>query len=191
MPAKRPPVPLSRERIIDAALHIADGQGLRRLTMRRLGDALQVEAMAIYHHLPRGKEALMDALAEHVTAVEVDADGRDWQQVARAWARAGRAALLAHPGVLSLALTKPPKGRALASIAAQVEHLREAGLPDPAGAARTLRAYVFGSVAVEMQRSGWADPDATVEHARVESGDADFERGLDAVLTGLAHPGGM
>ena len=64
---------------------------------------------------------------------------------------------------------------------------------------RTLRAYVFGSVAVEMQRSGWADPDATVEHARVESGDADFERGLDAVLaglarthpTGLAHPDGM
>lgn len=47
MPAKRPPVPLSRERIIEAALHIADSQGLRRLTMRRLGDALEVEAMAI------------------------------------------------------------------------------------------------------------------------------------------------
>lgn len=128
VPAKRPPVPLSRERIIDAALHIADGQGLRRLTMRRLGDALQVEAMAIYHHLPRGKEALMDALAEHVTTVEVDpATAATWQDRARAWARASRAALLEHPGVLSLALTKPPKGSALIAITEQTEQLREAG----------------------------------------------------------------
>ncbi|GAA3042699.1 hypothetical protein GCM10017559_84820 [Streptosporangium longisporum] len=86
MPAKRPPVPLSRERIIDAALHIADGQGLRRLTMRRLGDALQVEAMAIYHHLPLGKDALMDALAEHVTTVHVE-PAATWQESARAWCR--------------------------------------------------------------------------------------------------------
>ncbi|MFD0891522.1 TetR family transcriptional regulator, partial [Streptosporangium algeriense] len=96
MPAKRPPVPLSRERIIEAALHIADSQGLRRLTMRRLGDALQVEAMAVYHHLPRGKDALMDALAEHVTAVHAEAAG-NWQDSARAWCRASRAALREHP----------------------------------------------------------------------------------------------
>ena len=55
-----PREPLTRDRIIDTALHIVDGQGLGRLTMRRLGDALQVEAMAIYHHLPRGKEELLD-----------------------------------------------------------------------------------------------------------------------------------
>lgn len=187
MPAKRPPVPLSRDRIIDAALHIADGQGLRRLTMRRLGDALQVEAMAIYHHLPRGKEALMDALAEHVTTVTVDQAGPEWQDIARAWARAARAALLSHPGVLSLALTKPPKGMALMTITNQVEQLREAGLADPAQAVQTLRAYVFGAVAVEVQQSGWADPEATVEHARIDSGEADFERGLRAVISGLAR----
>src|SRR3954452_7218175 len=61
--------PLTRERIIEAALHIIDGQGLGRLTMRRLGDALQVEAMAIYHHLPRGKEELLDGLIAHVAAM--------------------------------------------------------------------------------------------------------------------------
>ncbi|WP_204011331.1 TetR family transcriptional regulator [Sphaerimonospora thailandensis] len=197
MPAKRPPVPLSRERIIDAALHIADGQGLRRLTMRRLGDALQVEAMAIYHHLPRGKEALMDALAEHVTAVQVapgpDGSGADgssaafsWQELARAWAGASRTALLAHPGVLSLALVKPPKGAALLSIGEQIEQLREAGLGDAAPAAvRALRAYVFGSVAVEVQQSGWADPDADVRDARTAEGEREFEQGLDALIAGL------
>ncbi|GLX01843.1 hypothetical protein Misp02_59290 [Microtetraspora sp. NBRC 16547] len=188
MPAKRPPVPLSRERIIDAALHIADGQGLRRLTMRRLGDALQVEAMAIYHHLPRGKDALMDALAEHVTTVRVEAEG-GWQDRARAWARAGRAALLEHPGVLSLALTKPPKGTALMTIRDQTEQLAEAGLTGAADAVRALRAYVFGSVAVEVQQSGWADPDATVRDARTARGEEEFERGLDALLAGLQATG--
>ncbi|MEU8271891.1 TetR/AcrR family transcriptional regulator C-terminal domain-containing protein [Sphaerisporangium sp. NPDC049002] len=198
MPAKRPPIPLSRERIIDAALHIADGQGLRRLTMRRLGDSLQVEAMAIYHHLPRGKEALMDALAEHVTTVTVpDAGPASWQEIARAWAHAARAALLEHPGVLALALTKPPQGTALLAIREQAEQLAASGLGDSARAVRTLRAYVLGSVAVEIQRSGWAigpagdgeDPGAP-QVSRPESGEeavAAFERGLDALLRGLAQ----
>lgn len=187
MPPKRPPVPLSRDRIIDAALRIADGQGLRRLTMRRLGDALQVEAMAIYHHLPRGKEALLDALAEHVTTVHVDPDtASSWQDRARAWARASRSALLEHPGVLSLAMVKPPKGSALISIQEQTEQLREAGLGEAAPAAvRALRAYVFGSVAVEVQQSGWADPDADVREARTADGDRAFEHGLEALIAGL------
>lgn len=184
MPAKRPPVPLSRERIIDAALHIADGQGLRRLTMRRLGDALQVEAMAIYHHLPRGKEALMDALAEHVTAVRVDR-GATWQETARAWCRASREALREHPGVLALALTKPPKGGTAAAITEQAEQLEDGGLADSAQAVRTLRSYVFGSVAVEVQQSGWADPEVDEWVRRDARADADFERGLEALLRGL------
>ncbi|RNL81954.1 TetR/AcrR family transcriptional regulator [Halostreptopolyspora alba] len=60
---------LSAERIITEALRIIDGQGLRRLTMRRLGDTLQVEAMAIYHHFPLGKEQLFNAIVEYVTDV--------------------------------------------------------------------------------------------------------------------------
>ena len=194
MPAKRPPIPLSRERIIDAALHIADSQGLRRLTMRRLGDALQVEAMAIYHHLPRGKDALMDALAEHVTAVHVEPGG-SWQESAKAWCRASRAALREHPGVLALALTKPPKGRTAIAIREQTDQLAEAGLGDAPGAVRALRAYVFGAVAVEVQQSGWAE--AADDHdepwcppskvRRSPGADADFELGLDALLMGLTR----
>ncbi|WP_084963439.1 TetR/AcrR family transcriptional regulator C-terminal domain-containing protein [Thermoactinospora rubra] len=185
MPAKRPPVPLSRERIIDAALHIADSQGLRRLTMRRLGDALEVEAMAIYHHLPRGKEALMDALAEHVTAVHAE-PGPTWQDTARAWCRAAREALRDHPGVLALALTKPPKGATAVAIREQIEQLESFGLAGAAEAVRALRAFVFGSVAVEVQQSGWADPEADGWTRRDERADADFERGLEALLRGLS-----
>ncbi|WP_406315554.1 TetR/AcrR family transcriptional regulator C-terminal domain-containing protein [Streptosporangium sp. NBC_01639] len=192
MPAKRPPVPLSRERIIEAALHIADSQGLRRLTMRRLGDALQVEAMAIYHHLPRGKDALMDALAEHVTSIHVE-PGETWQDSARAWCRASRAALREHPGVLALALTKPAKGRTAIAVREQTDQLTDAGLADAARAVRALRAYVFGAVAVEVQQSGWAEPadddDPWVPPSKgggSAAADDDFELGLDALLSGLA-----
>ncbi|MEV0424366.1 TetR/AcrR family transcriptional regulator C-terminal domain-containing protein [Streptosporangium canum] len=192
MPAKRPPIPLSRERIIEAALHIADSQGLRRLTMRRLGDALQVEAMAIYHHLPRGKDALMDALAEHVTTVHAEPGG-SWQDSARAWCRASRAALREHPGVLALALTRPPKGRAAIAVREQTDQLADAGLADAGRAVRAMRAYVFGAVAVEVQQSGWAEPaDDDDEPWRPPSrgggspaADDDFELGLNALLAGL------
>ncbi|MEU7991426.1 TetR/AcrR family transcriptional regulator C-terminal domain-containing protein [Streptosporangium canum] len=192
MPAKRPPIPLSRERIIEAALHIADSQGLRRLTMRRLGDALQVEAMAIYHHLPRGKDALMDALAEHVTTVHAEPGG-SWQDSARAWCRASRAALREHPGVLALALTRPPKGRAAIAVREQTDQLADAGLADAGRAVRAMRAYVFGAVAVEVQQSGWAESaDDDDEPWRPPSrgggspaADDDFELGLNALLAGL------
>lgn len=192
MPAKRPPVPLSRERIIEAALHIADTQGLRRLTMRRLGDALQVEAMAVYHHLPRGKDALMDALAEQVTAVRVE-PRESWQESARAWCRASREALREHPGVLALALTKPPRGRTAAAVREQVDQLADAGLADAGQAVRALRAYVFGAVAVEVQHSGWAEPmdedgEPWLPPSRgggSAAADADFELGLTALLAGL------
>ena len=192
MPAKRPPIPLSRERIIDAALHIADSQGLRRLTMRRLGDALQVEAMAIYHHLPRGKDALMDALAEHVTTVHVEPGG-SWQDNAKAWCRASRAALREHPGVLALALTKPPKG-------AHGDHPQGAGRPAVRSGARRRAGSRTGAAGLRFRRGGgggaavglgrgngdhdepWRPPS---KGGGSPEADADFELGLDALLVGL------
>jgi hypothetical protein len=50
---------------------------------------------------------------------------------------------------------------------------------------RALRAFVFGSVAVEVQQSGWADPEVDQWVRRDERADMDFERGLDALLKGL------
>ena len=95
----------------------------------------------------------------------------------------GRAALREHPGVLALALTKPPKGGAAIAIREQTDQLADAGLADAPGAVRALRAYVFGSVAVEVQQSGWAEPaDDDDEpwrprHGRRQPrGDTDFER---------------
>ena len=60
--------PLSRERVLAAATVIADTAGLNEVTMRRVAADLGVEAMSLYHHLPGGKESLLDALADAVVA---------------------------------------------------------------------------------------------------------------------------
>ena len=75
----------------------------------------------------------MDALAEHVTTVHVEPAAALAGPSARAWCRASRAALLGHPGVLALAMTKPPRGSAAAAIREQTEQLRRGGARRPAG----------------------------------------------------------
>ena len=58
-------IPLTRDRILESAMLLADDDGIESLTMRRLADQLQVEAMSLYHHLPN-KNAILDELAERV-----------------------------------------------------------------------------------------------------------------------------
>ena len=53
--------PLTRERVLTAALEIVDREGLARLSMRRLGAELGVDPMAVYYHIPN-KAALLDAM---------------------------------------------------------------------------------------------------------------------------------
>ncbi|MFC5745482.1 TetR/AcrR family transcriptional regulator [Actinomadura rugatobispora] len=190
--------PLSTERIIEAALQIIDGQGLGRLTMRRLGDALEVEAMAIYHHLPRGKEQLLDALVTHVAAVPADAPatGRGatrWREALRGWARAYRERLLTHAGVLPLLVTRRNPAALAGTTASLREILRQGGIPErtAAVAAHTLLSYVIGHAAMEVRGTTPGGPEgpepagtAAVPEGPVDW-DARFLAGLDLVLAGL------
>jgi AcrR family transcriptional regulator len=183
-----PREPLTRDRIIDAALRIIDGQGLSRLTMRRLGDSLEVEAMAIYHHLPRGKEELLDGLVEHVAMLPAPTggpSGRDWRRRLGDWADGYRERLLGHAGVLPLLVTRR-NPVALSSTAASLQEvLRQAGHPEASAAtgAHTLLSFVIGHTALEVRGLAArqaAGPDDTVDWA------ARFAAGLDLVLAGLA-----
>lgn len=190
--------PLTRDRIIETALHIVDGQGLSRLTMRRLGDALQVEAMAIYHHLPRGKEQLLDGLISHVAARPADPGALDaaggaesWLGVLRDWAHHYRARLLEHVGVLPLLVTRRDPPVLTATTASLQEILRRAGFPERAGAggAHALLGYVIGHAALEARgQAGRESADA----AEAPDWDRRFGDGLELVLAGLSEsrPGG-
>jgi AcrR family transcriptional regulator len=106
--------PLSRERALAAAVTLADAEGLKALTMRRLAADLGVEAMSLYYHLP-GKEGLLDGLAESVvgeieTAVARTAETGDWRTSLRQRFLSAREVMLRHPwapGLLSSRRTIP------------------------------------------------------------------------------------
>ncbi|KAB2339479.1 TetR/AcrR family transcriptional regulator [Actinomadura rudentiformis] len=173
--------PLSIERIIEAALQIVDGQGLGRLTMRRLGDALEVEAMAIYHHLPRGKEQLLDGLVAHVAIAPAETRGAaGWREALRDWARGYRARLLDHAGVLPLLVTRRNPAALATTTASLQEVLRLGAIPEAAAAvaAHTLLGYVIGHAALEARGT----PDGAGETV---DWDARFNGGLDLVLAAI------
>ncbi|PSL00127.1 TetR family transcriptional regulator [Murinocardiopsis flavida] len=176
---------LSTERIVTEALHIIDGLGLGKLTMRRLGDALQVEAMAIYHHFPLGKEQLFDAIVEFITdadriraeaaAADADAepdgtepdepapDNRPWDQRLRSWAADYRTALLRHSGALTLIINRRPDTEpALRALELHCAAFEEAGLRGAAvlDAAAALDSYVTGAVIHQVRATSIATPDA-------------------------------
>lgn len=174
--------PLTTERIIEAALQIVDGQGLGRLTMRRLGDALEVEAMAIYHHLPRGKEQLLDGLVAHVaSSPAAEAAAGRWQDVLRAWAGDYRDRLLAHAGVLPLVVTRRNPAALTTTAASLREVMRRGGVAeDPAAvAAHTLLGYVIGHTALEVRGTNEDGADRAVDW------EARFTAGLDLVIAGV------
>src|SRR5436190_384540 len=94
--------PLSRDRIVEAAVELADGQGLTALTMRRLGQVLDVEAMSLYHHV-NGREDLLEGMvASLVDGVRLPsrlplgpADG--WQAFLQHTAHDIRRVAIEHP----------------------------------------------------------------------------------------------
>lgn len=144
---------LSRDRIVVSAVALADERGLGHLTMRRLGEALGVEAMSLYHHVP-GKEALLDAMVDAVFA-EIDVPvADDWRQGLRARAESQRAALLRHPWALRLVESRDAPGLAnLRHHDAVLGYLGAAGFPPRAAghAYALLDAFVYGFVLQEQQ----------------------------------------
>lgn len=102
-------LPLSKERIIAAALNIVDTDGLEHLSMRRLGQQLGVDPMAIYYHIPN-KAALHDSLVEYLwSGVALTNLGpvQTWQEVLHTVFSGLRERLLAHPHAAVLVGTRP------------------------------------------------------------------------------------
>jgi AcrR family transcriptional regulator len=89
--------PLSRDRIVDAAMDAADREGLSGLSMRRLGQQLGVDPMALYRHV-RDKEDLLAGMREAVIAsIPVAAPSPNWREAMRAQVLGARALMLRHP----------------------------------------------------------------------------------------------
>src|SRR5437867_110737 len=146
---------LSRERVIEAALHVLDEEGLDAVTMRRIGRELGVEAMSLYNHV-RDKEDLMDGICTSVMAEfrYPEVDEADLIETGRRAARAWRHVLKAHPNVTQIFAerTKPMVSpEALRPMEFALDVLRRAGLSDR-DAVRTFHAfggYIQGFVLIE------------------------------------------
>jgi AcrR family transcriptional regulator len=171
MPRRAGQPPLSAERILAAALRIVDHDSLDALSMRRLASDLDVDPMAIYHHVPN-KAALLRALVVQVfDTLPSEPSGDTWQARLRAWAAAYRALALEHPNLV-LRIVGDPEMVALAA--------HRAGRPvvqskEDEMATSVLADYVNGFVLGEA--SGAMDR---------ATADALFAFGLDVFLAGLS-----
>ena len=89
--------PLTRGRVLKAAIGLADREGIEAVSMRRLGTELGIEAMSLYTHV-RGKDDLLDGMIELVIGeIPIHRDGADWKDSLRTTILSARSVVLRHP----------------------------------------------------------------------------------------------
>ena len=103
--SSEPRVPLSRERVLQAAIVLADQGGIESLTMRKLASALGVEAMSLYNHVAN-KDDLVDGIVDLVVSeIDLPSTEDDWETAIREYAISAHEALLRHPWACSLVIS--------------------------------------------------------------------------------------
>ena len=141
--------PLTRERVLDAAAAIADEDGIEGLSMRKLGQALGVEAMSLYNHVAN-KGELVGALVDRVVEqFELPEDGT-WDEAIRRCATSAHDLLVEHQWACRLALI-PSNSRTLEGPRVRymewlLRRLREAGFSAEVtySAYHTIDSHIFG-----------------------------------------------
>ena len=113
----QPRIPLSRDRVLRAAVQLADDAGIEAVTMRKLAAELGVEAMSLYYHVAN-KEQLLDGMVDIIIGeIEADNGGFDvprdvyWKTAMRERILNARSVMLRHPwapGVLETRTTMSP-----------------------------------------------------------------------------------
>jgi len=121
--------PLSAERVLRAALVVADAGGTEALTMRRIGQELGVEAMSLYKHVAN-KDAILDGIVDLVVGEIARPVPGDWKAAMRSRGISAHAVLLRHPWACPLLMSRPNVGPAmLRYVDSTLGTLRQAGFP--------------------------------------------------------------
>jgi AcrR family transcriptional regulator len=202
---------LNRDRVLRAAIALADAGGIESLTMRKLGVELGVEAMSLYHHVAN-KSDLLDGMIDGVFG-EIDLpSGTDWRPAMRRRAISAREVLSRHRWAVGLMESRSTPGPAtLRHHDAVLETLRGAdfSIKMAAHAYSALDSYIYGfalqepslpfhtaeetakvTQAIMAQFASGEYPHLTemaVEHVLQPGYDYgnEFEFGLDLILDGL------
>ena len=203
--------PLSRERVFEAAVEVADAGGIAALTIRSLADELGVKPMSLYHHVAN-KEGIVDGIVDVVFGeIELPPRDADWRSALRRRAYSARAVLRRHPWATPLMESRAHPGPAtLRHHDAVIGALRRGGFPVAlaAHAYSLMDSYIYGFALEEAalpfapQEAGAAVPDflaqfdarayphlveMAVEHIMRPGYDygAEFDFGLELILDGL------
>ncbi len=208
--------PLNRDRVLHAAVALADEVGIESLSMRKLGEALGVEAMSLYNHVAN-KSDLVDGMIDVVFGeIELPQDEPDWREAMRRRAISARRVLGRHPWAIGRMESRTSPGPAtLRHHDAVLGCLREAGfsIELTAHAYSLLDSYIYGfalqeaglpfrtgeeSAEVAQQIMGRFPADAyphltelAVEHVLKPGYDYgnEFEIGLHLILDALERAG--
>jgi AcrR family transcriptional regulator len=160
-------IPLSRQRVLDAAVALADRDGVGALSMRKLAQELGVEAMSLYHHVA-GKDAILDGIVDVVFGeIELPSGDGGWKAAMRRRAVSAREALRRHPWATALMESRSTPGPAnLRHHDAVLGVLRNAGFSVElaAHAYSLLDAYIYG-FAVQESSLPFDTPEETAEVA--------------------------
>lgn len=203
--------PLSRERIVQAALELVERDGLAAFSTRKLGEALGCEAMSIYHHFP-SKAHLLDALVDHAVAgVALPARDLDPVERMRQVAHAYRAMANRYPKLFQMiGLHRMNSATGLNMLNEILQCFCDAGF-DAKTAAHLFRAFSYYVVGAALdETAGYAkgpssltpvpDAEVPVRFPRVaEAGpyfkreyfDATFAAGLEILLDGIQRARGQ
>lgn len=205
-----PTPPLSRARVLNAAIQVADARGVAAVTMRGVADALGVEAMSLYHHVAN-KDDILDGMVDVVfSQIALPGTDMDWHSEMKRHARSARRALSRHAWVLALVESRRNPGPAtLHHHEAVLSCLRRAGFSvlEAGVAFAALDSYVYGytlqdsnlpvSTRQELDLIAGeldAEPETPYPHltemllayARQPTASPDaFEVGLDLLIDGL------
>jgi len=142
--------PLTKERVLEKAIAIADKDGIEALSMRRLGQALGVEAMSLYNHVANKGELVAAMVDSVVDKFELPDDDPRWDVAIRRCAVRAHELLLEHPWACSLALVpsdfRTIGGPRIRYMEWLLRRIREAGFsPELAYSAyHTLDSHIFG-----------------------------------------------
>jgi AcrR family transcriptional regulator len=146
-------IPLTRERVLQTAVRRADQGGIASLSMRKLGQELGVEAMALYHHFAN-KDDLVDGMVDLVFGeIELPPSTRDWRTAMRQRAIGVRDALLRHRWAVGLMESRRRPGPAnLRHHDAVIGSLRAGGfdIGMAAHAYSVLDSYIYGFALTKM-----------------------------------------
>ena len=149
----QPRSPLTRQRLVDGAVTLADANGIGSLTMRRLARELEVKPMSLYHHVAN-KDEVLDGMVDVVfSEIDLPPDSAGWNSAMRERAKSARAALMRHPWAIGLMKSRTEPGHAtLRHHDAVIGCLRRAGfsIEMAAHAFSVLDSYIYGFVLQEI-----------------------------------------